>query len=99
MEKTIFKITKMDCPSEENLIRMKLDQISEVKNLEFDIPQRTLTVIHTGNLEEIEKSIIELKLDGKRLQTEQVDHVDFKEQADQRKLLWAVLAKFCIFPY
>jgi Co/Zn/Cd efflux system component len=92
MEKTIFKITKMDCPSEENLIRMKLDQISEVKNLEFDIPQRTLTVIHTGNLEEIEKSIIELKLDGKRLQTEQVDHVDFKEQADQRKLLWAVLA-------
>ena len=27
MNKTIFEITKMDCPSEENLIRMKLDEV------------------------------------------------------------------------
>ncbi|WP_417197885.1 hypothetical protein [Bizionia sp.] len=30
MKKTIFEITKMDCPSEENLIRMKLDGISSI---------------------------------------------------------------------
>ncbi|MDD2984637.1 MAG: cation transporter, partial [Crocinitomicaceae bacterium] len=30
MNKTIFEITKMDCPSEENLIRMKLDGISSI---------------------------------------------------------------------
>ena len=46
MEKTIFKITKMDCPSEENLIRMKLDGITSIKHLDFDIPNRTLTVFH-----------------------------------------------------
>jgi Co/Zn/Cd efflux system component len=51
-----------------------------------------LTVIHTGKLEEIESSIIDLKLGGKRLQTEQSAQVDFKEQTNQRKLLWAVLA-------
>ena len=31
MQKTLFTIQKMDCPSEENLIRMKLDGISEIK--------------------------------------------------------------------
>ena len=36
MQKTIFKITQMDCPSEENLIRMKLDGISGIKNLDFE---------------------------------------------------------------
>ncbi|MFA7648860.1 MAG: cation transporter, partial [Flavobacteriaceae bacterium] len=40
MKKTIFEITKMDCPSEENLIRMKLDGISSIVNLDFDIPNR-----------------------------------------------------------
>ena len=43
MNKTIFEITKMDCPSEENLIRMKLDGISSIANLDFDIPNRKLT--------------------------------------------------------
>jgi Co/Zn/Cd efflux system component len=71
---------------------MKLDEIPGIKNLEFDIPNRKLTVIHTGKLEEIESSIIDLKLGGKRLQTEQSAQVDFKEQTNQRKLLWAVLA-------
>ena len=58
MKKTIFQIAKMDCPSEESLIRMKLDGISEVRNLEFDIPNRILAVYHTGNLEEIEGSVL-----------------------------------------
>jgi Co/Zn/Cd efflux system component len=91
MEKTVFEISKMDCPSEENLIRMKLDEIQEIKNLEFDIPNRKLTVLHTGKLEEIESAIIDLKLGGKRIQTEQSSQVDFEEQTNQRKLLWAVL--------
>ena len=70
MEKTIFEISKMDCPSEENLIRLKLDEIPEVKNLEFDIPNRMLTVFHTGKLEKIESSVFNLNLGGKRLHTE-----------------------------
>jgi Co/Zn/Cd efflux system component len=92
MEKTVFEITKMDCPSEENLIRTKLDGIPEIKNLEFDIPNRKLTIFHTGKLEEIASSVIELKLGGKRIRTEQSDDFDFEEQTKQQKLLWAVLA-------
>jgi Co/Zn/Cd efflux system component len=92
MEKTVFEITKMDCPSEENLIRMKLDDIPEIKNLEFDIPNRKLTVVHTGKINKIERSVIDLDLGGKRLHTEQCGHIDFEEQSNQRKLLWSVLA-------
>lgn len=92
MNKTIFEISKMDCPSEENLIRMKLDGISSIANLDFDIPNRKLTIFHNGQIEEIEKSIIDLKLGGKRISTVQTDQTDFNENASQKKLLWIVLA-------
>ena len=92
MEKTIFEIAKMDCPSEENLIRMKLDGISSIKNLDFDIPNRKLTVFHLGQVQEIEQSIAELKLGEKKLSTEQTNQTDFNEDSNQKKLLWIVLS-------
>lgn len=92
MQKTLFEITKMDCPSEENLIRMKLDGISSIVNLHFDIPNRKLTVFHQGQVEQIEKRILDLNLGGKKLLTEQTDQTDFKENTNQKKLLWSVLA-------
>ena len=91
MQKTTFEIIKMDCPSEENLIRMKLDGISSIKNLDFDIPNRKLTVFHSGEIDQIEKSVLELKLGGKKIASEQTEQTDFEEQTNQRKLLWTVL--------
>lgn len=69
MNKTIYKISKMDCPSEERLIRMKLEGIEEIQNLQFDIPNRKLTVIHTNNPDLITERIDELKLDSKLIET------------------------------
>ena len=92
MNKTIFKIEKMDCPSEESLIRIKLDGISEIKNLDFDIPNRQLTVFHSGQIESIWKSIQELNLGGKIISTEQTSKTGFSEKTNQSKLLWTVLA-------
>lgn len=92
MNKTVFEISKMDCPSEENLIRMKLDGIQEIKNLDFDIPNRKLTVFHCGQSDQIEKSILELNLGGQKLTTEETDQTEFKENTNQKKLLWTVLA-------
>jgi Co/Zn/Cd efflux system component len=91
MNKTVFEITKMDCPSEENLIRMKLDGISSIANLDFDIPNRKLTVFHSGEIDQIEKSILELNLGGKKILTEQTDQTEFIENANQKKLLCTVL--------
>ena len=92
MNKTVFEITKMDCPSEENLIRIQLDGISSIANLEFDIPNRKLTVFHSGEIDQIEKMVIALNLGGKRISTEQTDQRHFQENTNQKKLLWAVLA-------
>jgi len=91
MNKTVFEIARMDCPSEENLIRMKLDGISSIANLDFDIPNRKLTVYHRGEINQIEKSILELNLGGKKISTERTDATEFKENSNQKKLLWTVL--------
>ena len=81
----------MDCPSEENLIRMKLDGISSIANLDFDIPNRKLTVFHSGQIDQIEKSVLELNLGGKKISTEHTDKIEFSENSNQKKLLWTVL--------
>lgn len=92
MEKTIFEVKKMDCPCEENLIRMKLEEISSIKKLDFDIPNRKLTIFHEGQIEIIEKSLTELNLGSTKLETEQTNQTQFSEDKNQRKLLWIVLA-------
>lgn len=81
----------MDCPSEETLIRSNLEGITEIANLDFDIPNRKLTVFHNGQIEQIEKSIVELNLGGTKISTEPSDQTQFKENTNQKKLLWTVL--------
>ena len=85
MQKSIYIISKMDCPSEENLIRMKLDGISSIKNLDFDIPNRKLTVYHDGQTDTIEQSVIALNLGGKKVVTEKTEEVEFSENENQKK--------------
>ncbi len=82
----------MDCPSEERLIRMKLDTIQGIVHLDFDIPNRQLTVYHQSTEAEVTRAIEGLKLGGRLIQTEVSDQVDFEEHSHQRKLLWIVLA-------
>ena len=43
----------MDCPSEEQMIRMKLETYTQVKYLDFDIPNRKLEVYHIDAIGEI----------------------------------------------
>jgi|TARA_R110000772_G_scaffold147254_3_gene257738 Co/Zn/Cd efflux system component len=92
MKKTVFEITKMDCPSEENLIRMKLDGIPGIEHLDFDIPNRKLAVFHDGQADQIETLILELNLGGQKLKTEETAQTQFAENLNQKKLLWTVLS-------
>ena len=92
MKKTEFKITKMDCPSEENLIRLKLEDISTIQALDFDIPKRKLAVFYDGQLELIETRISDLNLGSSILSTTDVDKAQTSDSSEQRKVLVAVLA-------
>jgi Co/Zn/Cd efflux system component len=83
----------MDCPSEENMIRMKLDGLSGIRKLEFDLEKRTLTVYHHEQDDEIKRRLDELDL-GAELSTKALIDIHSVVQDDartQRKLLWSVL--------
>ncbi|PHR47976.1 MAG: cation transporter [Fluviicola sp.] len=82
----------MDCPSEEQMIRMKLEPFYEVKQLSFDIPNRKLEVYHIEKVEKIHQALSELKLNDRLESTE--DDAELTLDADeskQRKILWWVL--------
>ncbi|MBC5992613.1 cation transporter [Pontibacter cellulosilyticus] len=90
--KSTFKVSKMDCHSEEQMIRMKLEGDEAIGQLDFDIPNRQLTVYHTGEASAVENSINELNLDATLLTTEEAELTSAAAQpAAERKLLWIVL--------
>jgi Co/Zn/Cd efflux system component len=92
MFKSVFTISKMDCPSEESLIRMKLEGLSTIKSLVFDIENRKLTVFHSEENEEIDKYLKELNLGTEHKETIIVQQDEFKDDLSvQSKLLWTVL--------
>jgi len=91
MTKTTFHITQMDCPSEENLLRMKLDGISGVAHLDFDLNERVLTVYHKEVVAQVETAIGELKLGDQLISSEASEREAFDDEGNQRKMLWSVL--------
>lgn len=93
MYKSEFIITKMDCPSEESLIRMKLEGLSTIKSLVFDIENRKLTVFHTEEDDAINNHLKELDLGSNLKNTSIIKGEEFIENSSvQSKLLWTVLA-------
>ena len=46
-ETTVFMVSNMDCRNEEALVRRTLEGMPGVERLEFDLPQRKLTVLHS----------------------------------------------------
>ncbi len=82
----------MDCPSEENLIRLKLDGISFIQKLDFDLQARTLTVFHSEENSKIEEYLDELKLGSKLIKSSIENNDKINENPFiQSKLLWSVL--------
>ncbi|MES2382178.1 MAG: cation transporter [Bacteroidota bacterium] len=93
MQKTTFRISKMDCPSEEQMIRMKLGDLSNIKSLDFDIANRQLTVFHLDNYDQIFQRLDNLKFDTSLIDSVLADNYTFTDNHKQeRKLLWQVLA-------
>ena len=91
MQKTVFKISKMDCPSEENLIKMKLSDIEGIKQLDFNLEERILTLYHNSNVNEIGNALNELKLNESLISSEDTDTIITESTRSQSKLLWTVL--------
>lgn len=59
---SIFSVPKMDCTSEEHLIRMALQDATEVQSLTFDLNSRVIKVMHHGTPDALLKRLEPLKL-------------------------------------
>lgn len=92
MKRSKFDIPAMDCPSEEQMIRMKLEGIEGIRRLEFDLQGRRLDVDHEGEVAPIESSLAELNLGATLASSEEaVDTGTTGEELLQKKILWWVL--------
>lgn len=72
---------------------MKLEPLSQVERLSFDLPARSLVVYHRDEAGPIEKSLSELGLGESLLSTEAAD-LPFQNDEDdrqQKRILWWVL--------
>jgi Co/Zn/Cd efflux system component len=76
--KTKLSIPKMDCPSEEKMVRMALEPLTEIKKLNFDFKLRELEVIHNNDANEIVSALMPLNY-GTQLKSTEEHEIDLEE--------------------
>ena len=59
---SVYAVPKMDCPSEERMIRLALNGFDEIRTLSFDLSNRRLEVVHDGEAEPITAKLATLGL-------------------------------------
>lgn len=91
VQRSTYKISKMDCPAEEALIRTALEGMEGVAHLEFDLPRRLLTIHHSGPLGPLAVALKGLRLGSEWLATERSPLEASREETEERRLLWTVL--------
>lgn len=91
LQKTVFRIPQMDCSCEEQLIRMKLDAVVEVKKLQFNLSNKTLTVYHEDGGKSVLEHLQTLGWDIQCIEHTRVDSVEIPVEQQQKKLLYVVL--------
>uniref|UniRef100_UPI0025C49FED cation transporter n=1 Tax=Marinilabilia sp. TaxID=2021252 RepID=UPI0025C49FED len=93
MKKLCYHIPGMDCPSEERIIRMKLEGVDGMEGLEFDLEDRKLDVFHRGEAGDITPLIESLNMGGKLVTEEEHDAetLQLTDHSRERKMLWTVL--------
>lgn len=92
MQRSVFRIAKMDCSAEEQLIRMKLQGLELIKDLSFDLQKRELLVFHNGDPALLVSGLNELALDSRLISTEEISDALENPQREEYRLLWLVLA-------
>ncbi|WP_025516432.1 heavy metal translocating P-type ATPase [Bordetella trematum] len=83
-----LRIGQMDCPTEETLIRKKLGGMNEVRELDFNLMQRVLTVVHDdGTLEGVMAAVRSLDMTPELIEGDAAPAA-----APQAKPAWRMLA-------
>lgn len=76
MKKSVLLVPKMDCPSEEKLIRMALADVKELEHLRFDLTERKLTLFHETEPETLLGKLIPLNFGAVIIKTDEMSELD-----------------------
>ena len=94
-----YKIPKMDCPSEERMIRMALTGVENIQSLSFDLSGRTLEIIHHGETGPITSKLENLGLGASLQRTEDASAESVRaaesskaNESGESGTLWILLA-------
>ncbi|KHD45117.1 cation transporter [Streptococcus hongkongensis] len=91
--KTIFQINKMDCPSDEQFVRMALSDFSAITDISVNLEKRLVEVTHQEKPEHLLQAINKLHLDAQIINSQKIEeplNLEAK-QVIQRFILWQVL--------
>jgi len=99
MKRSEFKIEKMDCPSEESLIRMKLSDVKGIHSLNFNIKDRSLSIDHLSDDKQLSTLLAALNLDSRLLQTIEIsnDEIVPLQKTERKSLVIVLLINFFLF--
>jgi Co/Zn/Cd efflux system component len=70
MTTTHFRVGKMDCAAEEQLVRMRLDAVAGLRRVDIDLASRTVAVDHECSVGEIAAALDSLDLESTELDEE-----------------------------
>jgi cation transport ATPase len=96
---SIYKVPKMDCPSEERMIRMALTGFDNIQSLSFDLSNRKLEIIHQGEAAPITNKLETLGLGASLQKTEDASpeslraaELSHANETEESGTLWILLA-------
>ena len=79
---SVYTVPKMDCPSEERMIRLALNGFEDIRGLSFDLSDRRLKVVHYGEAEPITSKLATLGLGASLQETAAADPESIKAVGD-----------------
>lgn len=93
--RSTFAVPKMDCPSEERLIRLALEGAA-VADLRFDLAARRVVVVHGGAADEVLARLAPLGLGARLVESSEAKEAEpaatAQRDALETRTLWTVLA-------
>lgn len=101
----VYSVAKMDCPSEERMIRLALNGFEEIHSLSFDLSNRRLKILHDGETAFITSKLETLGL-GASLErdtaadSEAIKAEEFSASSDKqesRTLCWLLTINTLLF--
>jgi Co/Zn/Cd efflux system component len=102
LSRSVFHVPGMDCPTEEQLVRMALSDVTGVRSLDFDLGARELRAVHTGPSDPLRAALEPLGMGAELREVtplgptdaaldDALDGSDSPSPESQRRALWWVL--------